>query len=285
MRTSFVSGSPSPLFGGVETQGHRVSDGPVAPVWRGLTPLHDLTGLTGEQRANVHRMNLRVSDLDGRAYASYVEQYVQGARRCRTVDELRAYGPLQQAAQDYEPGATLSEREAFFRRVIDRRTTDLSAGLREAGDLILRLEGRPVPLDVFFDASVTAKVEMGGRTYGGTLSARGDVTPQVGAAGVTLERGRTEIGADAGLMGAKLAFAGGRLESAEISARAAPGVRAFTKQSRGAVEAGVAIGGKAGGKGGRPALHVEGKASVGVNLLTADVVRRALSRKSFWDGR
>jgi hypothetical protein len=283
VRAGFISGSISSVASGAEPAARTRSRGPTAPAWRGLTPLHDLTGLTGSQRADAHRTNLRISERDERAYEEYVEAYVDGALRCRTSDELRAYGPLEPAGQAYEPGATLDERTTFFRKVIDRRITDWHAGATKLGDHILRLERHPVPLDVFFDASVSAKVEMGGRTYGGTASARGGVAPQLGAAGVTVEPGRTEIGADAGLVGAKAAFAAGRLDSVEVTARAAPGVRAFARQSRGAVEAGVAVGGKLGGKGGAPALHVEGRASVGATLLTAETVRFALS--DFWKGR
>jgi hypothetical protein len=228
-------------------------------------------------------MSVQIREANAREYAQYLEQYRDGALRCRTSDELRAYGPAAKPDAGLEAGATLAEDGELLRPFESQRHEWL-ATLKDVGEHLFKLERRPVPLDVFFDAALTAKVEVGGRTYGGTVSARGDVTPQVGAAGVTLEPGRTEVGADVGVAGVKAAFARGALESVEVTARAAPGVRAFAKQSRGAVEHGIAIGGKVGGKDGAPAVHVEGRASVGVTLVTADTVRWALSNKSFWNG-
>lgn len=280
MRPGVISGSSTP----VRELEPSAGSGAVAPRWRGLTPLRELTGLTGDHREAVHRTNVRIREHDARAYASYLDDYLAGARRCRTPEELRAYGKPADAEAGLERGATRGEKaDLDIGGVFGRSAGALHRANRQLGELILRLERRPVPLDVFFDASLTAKVQLGGRSYGGTLSARGGVAPQLGAPGVTLEPGRVEIGADAGLVGGKATFAGGRLESVEVAARAAPGVRAFTKQSRGAVEAGVAVGGKTGGKGGAPALHVEGKVSAGVTVLTAEVARWALSPRSFWD--
>jgi hypothetical protein len=228
-------------------------------------------------------MAVRIREADARAYAAYLEQYGAGALRCRTADELRAYGPPAGPAAGLELGSTLSE-DLDLQHAYDRQQHAWLSTMKDVGEHVLRLERRPVPLDVFFDASVTAKVQVGGRGYGGTLSARGGVAPQLGAAGVTLEPGRVEVGADGGVAGAKAAFAAGRLESVEVAARAAPGVRAFTRQSRSAVEAGLAVGGKAGGKGGGPGVHVEARASVGVNVLTVETARWALSSRSFWKG-
>ncbi len=283
MRSGFVSGSSSPVH---QLDPPAAAGRPVAPKWRGLTPVRDLTGLTGEQRAATHRTNVRIRELDARDYATYLDDYLAGARRCRTASELRAYGRPADAEAGLEDGATFAEKQDLdVFGVFGRSVGALYRTNRELGDMILRHERRPVPLDVFFDASLTAKVEVGGRTYGGTASVRGGVAPQIGAGGVTVEPGRVEVGADAGLVGAKAAFAGGRLDAVEVTVRAAPGVRASTKQSRAAVEAGIAVGGKAGGRGGAPALHVEAKASAGVTLVTADAVRWALSPKSFWDER
>lgn len=278
MRIGFISPFPS-----AASEPAASPDRPVAPRWPGAAEVRSLEGLSGEYRARVHQMNVRVREAGAREYGGYLEAYLEGARRCRTADELRAYGPPANADPGLEPCATSSE-DADLQHAYGLQLYELGRANRELADLILDLERRPVPLRVFFDAALTAKVELGGRSYGGAVSARGGATPQVGAGGVTVEPGRVELGADAGVAGVKAAFARGRLESVEVSVRAAPGVRAFAKQSRGAIEQGVALGGKAGGKDGGPALHLEARASAVVTTLTPEVARWALSNKSFWTG-
>jgi hypothetical protein len=260
----------------------RPAGGPVAPPWPGLSQLRDLTGLTGQYRADVHRRNVRIREADAREYARYLETYLAGARRCRTARELRAYGEAARPDAGLERGARLSEHEDLNRPFQQQRSAHLKAS-RAVADIQLRLDGRPVPLDVFFDASLAARIDVGGRTLGGALSARGGAVPEAGLAGVTVQPGRIETGVDAGVAGVKTSFARGRVESVEVSVRAAPGVRAFAKQSAGAVEHGLAVGGTVGGKEGAPAVRVEARGSIGVTLLTPEVVQRALSPKSWWD--
>jgi hypothetical protein len=270
----------------VAVSSHAPGGGPAAPAWRGLSPLRDLTGLAGADRAAAHRANVRVRDGDAAAYAQYLEAWLDGARRCRTAAELRAYGRPAAPSAGLERGATLAEdRDLDIAGSYGRQVHASLAAHGALSELILRLERRPVPLDAFFDAALTVRVESGGRAWGGTVSSRGGAVAEAGSRAVTVQPGRTEVGVDAGIAAARAALSGGRLDAVEVSVPALPGVRAFSRLSRGAVEQGMAVGGAVGGTGGAPGVRVEARASVGVTLLTAEVARWALSRRSFWDGQ
>jgi len=221
-------------------------------------------------------------------YEAHLERYLEGARRCRTPDELRTYGPPEIAEEGLEPDGTKPEREEMARGPSWALKSRLRHANVELGDLVLRLERRPVPLDVFFDVSIAASVQAGARSIGGSLSARGGGAVEAGAGGVaggTAGQGRHEVGIEAGLAGAKATFAGGRMVGAEVSVRPVPGVTVHAKRTRGTIEHGLSVAATMGGQNGKPGVKLEARATVGLNLTTAEFVHRGLYRSFFDEGK
>lgn len=254
-----------------------------APAWDGLSPVGFLEGLSPAARRRVHDANVRTLWRDVDRYEAYLERYLEGARRCRTVEELRAYGPPALAGEGLEPDGTKAERMETAEGPSHALRVRLQHAYRDLADVVLRLERRPVPLDVFFDLSLTARVESKGRSYGGTVSARGGAALDGGAGAVSgsVASGRREVGVEAGPVGAKATFVDGKLAGAEVSVRPVPGVAVHSKRTLGGIEHGLSVGKTFGGAGGAPAVKVEARATVGVNLLGAGVVLDALGR-DFW---
>lgn len=257
-----------------------------APAWEGLTPPGRLEGLSLRARERVHSANVRTLWRDVDRYEAYLDRYLEGARRCRTAEELRAYGPPEAAADGLEPDGTKAERVETARGPSHALHVRLLHAYGELADVVLRLERRPVPLDVFFDVSLTARVEAKGRSYGGTFSARGGAALEASAGAVSGSAGggRRELGIEAGPVGAKATFVDGGLAAAEVSVRPVPGVAVHAKRTLGGIEHGLSAGKTFGGAGGTPAVKVEVRATVGVNLLPADVARDAIGR-DFWRER
>ncbi len=254
-----------------------------APAWDGLTPPGRLEGLSGRARERVHDANVRTLWRDVDRYEAYLERYLEGARRCRTTSELRAYGPPAVAGDGLEQDGTKAERAETAGGPSHALHVRLRQAYGELADVVLRLERRPVPLDVFFDLSLTARLEAKGRSYGGTVSARGGAALEGGAGAVSgsVASGRREVGVEAGPVGAKATFVDGKLAGAEVSVRPVPGVAVHAKRTLGGIEHGLSAGKTFGGAGGKPAVNVEVRGTVGVNLLGAGVVRDAFWR-DFW---
>lgn len=282
MRIPFIS--PAPLR--EPTPGRAALTPSGAPVWEGLSTIDRLEGLSPEARKRVHERNGRTRWRDVERYEDYLDRYLEGARRCRTTRELRAYGRPEIAEEGLEPDGTPAERLEFAGGPSQALKSRLEHAYREIGDLVLRLERRPVPLDVFFDVSATARAEIAGRSFGGTLSARGGGTVEGSLGGVVGSAAagrRHEAGLDAGVAGVKASFVDGRIVGAEVSFPAAPGVTVHAKRTRGAVEHGISVGTRLGGAVGRPGVRVEARASLGVNLTTAEFIHRAIYGRSVFD--
>lgn len=260
-----------------------------APVWGGLTRVDALTGLAGDARERVHENNLRIRWADAERYAAYLKDYLRGALACRTSAELRAYGKPAGVESDLEEGRTQREEWDFNGGPRDRMVSSLLAANEELGGHILRLENEPVPLEAFFELSLTARGQIAGRALGGRLSTRtgAEVEGAVRAGGASLTAGgsgRVAVGFDAGIAGMEATLEQGRVESVEVKARPALGIGFAVKRSTGSAEVALVAGGKIGGKApGAPGLEIEARAAAGVNLLTAEAVRRAISSRSFWD--
>ena len=129
---------------------------PVAPEWGGNTRTDPLDGLSGEARRRVHENNLRIREGDAERYEAYVKEYLRGARLCRTAAELRAYGKHAWPDRDDEPGSTIDERIAFYKGPWRTMEDTWYAATKEVSGIRLRLQGKPVPLDVSVDVSATA---------------------------------------------------------------------------------------------------------------------------------
>ncbi len=283
MRTTSCHG-PS----GVVTRDLAEPPPPTPPSWGGLTRIDPLSGLAGEARERVHQNNLRVREGDAERYASYVEDYLRGARSWRTPEDILAYGPPATPGSGREDGATMKDDLDIESWYFNPALRAYRACTAEISDLIARVEGRPVPLTAYFEASVTAKVEAGGRSFGGSWSSRGGASPRIGlsAGGASVDalgQGRTALGVDAGALGVKATLAGGQVESVEVKARALPGVAVHAKRSASAVEHSLSVGGQVGSGSGGPAIRVEGRIGIGVNLVSAELIRQALSSKTYWD--
>jgi hypothetical protein len=282
MRTESSHG-PSPIVAG-DSEPPR----PKAPAWGGFTRLDSLEGLTGEARRRVHENNLRIRYGDSERYEAYVEEYLRGARLCRSAAELGAYGAHAVPEQGGERGSTALEETELFDGPFRPMSRVWFAASKEVGDLRLRLEGKTVPLDVTFDVSATAKVQYGVRAFGGTWSAHGGAEPVVGAgaggvAVVVKGNGQSEVGFDAVVAGAKVTLSGHGVEGVEVKARVLPGVSIYARKTAAGVQHSLAVGGRLGGANGSPNVQLEARASIGVNLLTPELVREALFGKSFWE--
>lgn len=283
MRTSACHGPSGPVTPDLDVRR------PPPPSWGGLTRIDPLAGLAGAARQRVHENNLRVRGADAERYAAYLEAYLPGALACRTPAELRAYGKPAAPEAGLEPGASLEEQMDFNNGPWDDMGEALFDTNEALGGHIQRLEGRPVPLEVFFDLSLTAKAQVGRSLVGGTLSSRGGAAASAGAraGGASLSAtgpaSRT-VGLDAGVAGAEVTLSGGRVESVEVKVRPLSLLAVHTKRAAGTMEAALSLGGKVSGKEpGAPALELEARAGLGVNLLTPETVRRAISSRSFWD--
>jgi hypothetical protein len=233
-------------------------------------------------RAETQRINLANRRLDNRDYEAYVDRYIEGLKGCRTEAEVRAYGDPAWPPARMPANLTVVEAEQFN----DLRWSALGDTYRAAqaqGDLLFRLAGITVPLSVELQASAQATLAVGNRQVGAGVSiGKNGVTADAvfGAKGqkLTLSGGPNTAltaGRQVGVPGAMVTTSGGeRLDRLELEAYPLQPVSPFVAGDGRSVELGLRAGRLL--KKGPVQVGVEGRASVKVNLLSAEAVRYAL---------
>jgi hypothetical protein len=265
MRVETITGAPAARF----TDEQR---GSIDVIWNGFRPLASLEGLTGEERAAVHRLNVERQKLDLGEYEHFLERFVEEGRGCLTFEEHVAHGRPKVPEPPWEPGGTTRDNEDLrpLRQGFIGATRE---ALHQNEKIRAKLEERRVPLDVNGECSVAVRAQVAGREVGaqasltdGSAAAWYAVGPL--AAKCTLDQaGRTScVGKVAGVT-----VSDRGVESLEISTGAT-----YARASRDRVAAGLSVGTTIG------VVRAEAKLGLAVQLLDAETVRRALSDEDFW---
>jgi hypothetical protein len=269
MRVETIPGAPAARF----TDEGRDS---IDVIWNGFRPLASLQGLSGEERAAVHRLNVERRKIDLADYERFLAEFGEEARGCRTLEELVAHGRPRVPEPPAERGAMQGERAdldaihgGFIHATLE--------GLWDITRIRAKLDAHRLPLDVRIEASVGLKARVGGRVVGAETSLTDlSGTGSYGAAGVTEKCKLDELGETScatAIGGATVSSRG--LESLEIATGAT-----YARATRETVAAGVRLGRTIGGE--ELALRAEAKLGLNVQLLDAETVRRALSNEDFW---
>jgi hypothetical protein len=256
---------------------------PKPPAWEGLRPLYSLEGRPPDDRARAHAANVRIREGDADRYASYLERFLEGARRCRTAEELRAYGRPAIPTADHPPGATQAEDDAldFAHR---RAFRAYERECRERSGLMAHLEGRAAPLEVTVEAQVSAALASGGRRVGGfDASLEGDGMCMSATAGrgtstarATSKSDRIEVApAISTPVGAATLGRNGKLDRLEVTPMPGQAVGPYLATTGESVSVGL----KGGSRIERGGLEASLQAKLGLRLqlLDAETVRLALT--------
>jgi hypothetical protein len=248
--------------------------GAIDVMWYGFRPLASLEGLSGPERAAVHRQNVERRKLDLADYQRFLGRFVEEGRGCLTFEEHVAHGRPKVPEPPWEPGGTRRDNEDLrpLRQGFVGATRD---ALLENDRARAKLEKRRMPLDVQVEASVAVKARVAGREIGVEKSLTdGSDTGLVGL-GLMTEKCKLDEGGKCVTKLGGAAIANGGLESVEISTGATY-MRASCDAVAGGLKAGRTI------DLGALALRAEAKLGVNVQLLDAETVRRALSNEDFW---
>jgi hypothetical protein len=248
--------------------------------WNRFRPLVPLEGRSPADRAEAHRVNVERRKLDLSDYQAFLKEHVEGAKRCKTLDELIAHGrPKLPDAYPWERGASTAENQdlAAVHKTFSSRT---GAALDELGRLRAELQGRRLPLDVRVDAAVAVKASLAGREFGveASLSDR-SAAATVGGAGTTARCERDARG-DTRCSGTVAGVTASRdgVDSVEVKLGGGYG-----RIGGGSVAAGVAMGRRVGND--AVSVRAEAKLGVDVKLLDAETVHRAFSPVDYWTSK
>lgn len=244
--------------------------------WSKFRPLVPLEGRSPADRAEAHRVNVERRRLDLSDYQAFLKEHVEGAKRCRTLDELIAHGrPRVMTGPKERDGSERETKE--LGRLDERFRQAATAALYDLGCVRAKMEGRRMPLDVRVDASAAVKASLAGREFGVEASlADRTAAATVGGAGVTARCGADGKGATrCSGTAAGVTFSGDGVDSVEVKLGGGYG-----RIAGGSVVAGVAVGHRVGNE----ALSVRAEAKLGldVKLLDAETVYRAFSPVDYW---
>ncbi len=252
-----------------------------------LRPLYDLQGRTGPERARAHQANVRIRWGDADAYGRHWKAYLEGARRCATSAELRAYGRPAKPQSGLEASSTVAE-DADLDRPWQRQLSTYLHGCDELSQLIARLEGRPVPLEAWFEADLAATVHLGGRHAGFAIGREdGHTTASIRGGGANdaaadiRTRDRIEVAREVRLPGVVAMRVDERPGRLEIdAARIGPGAAYVATDGR-SVAAGLKVGAHAGFAKATLGVHV--KVGVKLNLVDPGTIARGLSGLDYFE--
>lgn len=220
-----------------------------------------------------------IADLtDPSRYERYLADYLEGARRCRTPAELRAYGRPADCRGFHD-----GEREmgAAYRRAHDA----YDRTCRAVSDDIDRVEGRRSPFSFRLAVDVEAVLSFFGGEAGFSRKAgegfgwRAGTSSSVRTRGGEIEHSASAAGATAGLSRQP----GGRVESIEVAIPAFGPVSSYGVLRRDALEVGLAAGGSLGGEDAPVRLEGHVRAGIDVALVTPGFVARAIAPGSWFD--
>jgi hypothetical protein len=247
--------------------------------WNRFRPLVPLDGRSPADRAEAHRVNVERRKLDLADYEAFLKEHVEGAKRCRTLDELIAHGRPRSPQTPKESYADRGERKDFD-DLDERFLGAMSDALEDISRIRAKLEGRRMPLDVRVDASATVKASLAGREFGVEASlADRTVAATVGGAGTTTRCARDAAG-DTRCSGTVAGITASRDGVESVEVRLGGG---YGRIGRGSVAAGVAVGRRVGDE--ALSVRAEAKLGVDVKLLDAETVRRAFSPVDYWTSK
>jgi hypothetical protein len=220
-----------------------------------------------------------IADLtDPSRYERYLADYLEGARRCRTPAELRAYGRPADCSGFHR---SAPELEATFERAFDAYRDACEA----VSDEIDRVEGRRRPFSFRLSVDVEAVLRFFDVEAGVSKRAREDFTWRAGpSAAVVGQRGEVERSVRVPVGAAGITQRpDGRVESFQVEVSAAGAVSAYGVLRRDTLEAGLGSGVSLGGE--DDPVRLEGRVRVGVDaaLVTPDFVARAIAPGSWFD--
>lgn len=272
--------------------------GPLPPTVPPPFPKYDLTHFKDPERreAALDENVRRYVEEDARGYGAYVDRYVEGLNRCRTPEEVRAYGRPESPRTPDTRGATPEESvrlEAGYRKMqgdLMRASSALATrefadrGIPIPGKVSVEVEGKVQVAALGRKAAATSKVDTDGMTATGLEAGYGPIT-----AGVERNsRGHVERSFKVALPRAELKLTEhGQLDSLEIDAvslgnghnkagvvvgtngaNVSLGVKAETELEFGAVK-----------------VKAEVKAKLTANLLSREAVAVAISpHNDYLDG-
>jgi hypothetical protein len=250
--------------------------GSIDVVWNGFRPLTSLEGLSGEQRAEAHRQNVARRKADLADYERFFDRFVADGRRCRTLDEIIAFGRPKLPDFPWERGGTMRENGdlASIHQRIQAATRE---ALFDITKIRADIEKRRMPLDVQLEASVGVKAVVGGRSIGSEKSLTDDSTTGSYGAGPVTEKCRQDA---AGKESCVTNVAGMSVSNRGVESLEATAGPTYLRASRETVALGVRAGPKI--SIGALSLRAEAKVGANVKLLDAETVRRALSNEDFW---
>jgi hypothetical protein len=244
--------------------------------WNRFRPLVPLEGRSPAERAEAHRVNVERRKLDLSDYQAFLKEHVEGAKRCKTLDELIAHGRPKSPEMPGEAYADRGERRDFD-DLYGRFVHAMRDALGDLNRARAKLEGRRLPLDVQVDASAAVKASLAGREFGvdASLSDR-SAAATVGGAGTTARCAR-DAGGDTRCSGTVAGITASRdgVDSVEVKLGGGYG-----RIGGGSVAAGVAVGRRVGNE--AVSVRAEAKLGVDVKLLDAETVYRAFSPIDYW---